>query len=889
MTLTYIPILASLLQNAALLLAMVAVYDLSTAHHHLDGNPFKQVMVGVVLGVIGISIMLASLPLDTDLMFDSRSVLLAVSGLFLGPLPTITAMVITGAFRLFEGGPNALTGLYVIATSGAIGMAWGYWRRERLADIPLEELYSCGLVVHLVMLATMLTLPWETARAVLTTISIPVLLIFPLATAAIGLIFTNRMRRETLERSVEHERQLLKSLFESIPDLIWLKDKSGVYMACNPRMGELVGGRAEDIIGKTDYDIAPTSLADEFRRIDNQVMSTGIPDTREELATFAVDGHQELLETTKMPMFDIDGNLIGVLGMGHDISARKRTEEQLRHLVQAVEQSTENIIITDLNCAIEYVNEAFVKATGYLRDEVVGKNPRLLQSGNTPPETFAMLWAALKRGETWKGELHNRRRNGEEFIESAIISPIRQPDGQITHYLAVKQDITRQKAAQARIEHLAHYDELTGLPNRALLTERLHTLLSLSRKQRHQSALIIVDLDHFKTVNEALGITFGDAILQMTAARLQALVSEGATLARLSADEFAILLPDISPHRAETTSQHAEVMAETIHSAFRNPLEAKGEAVTFSVSLGICLFPEPEQESASDVLRRADTALHRAKAAGGNQTAIFETAMGEQAKARYAMENELRNGLGNNELMIHLQSQVDRLGRVVGAEALLRWNHPQRGLIPPSLFIPVAEQSDLIVELGSWVLEEVCATIAKEQLAGRSLKVAVNLSPRQFRKAGFVSWLQQLLASTGADPGHLTLEVTEGLMIDNMDMVVGKMHEIAALGVRFSVDDFGTGYSSLSYLKRLPIRELKIDKSFVQDLPGDSDDAALVETIIAIARHLNLAVVAEGVETEAQADFLNARGNVIHQGFLFARPRPADQWLQGWREDYPVR
>jgi len=263
--------------------------------------------------------------------------------------------------------------------------------------------------------------------------------------------------------------------------------------------------------------------------------------------------------------------------------------------------------------------------------------------------------------------------------------------------------------------------------------------------------------------------------------------------------------------------------------------------------------------------------------------------MGEQAKARYAMENELRNGLGNNELMIHLQSQVDRLGRVVGAEALLRWNHPQRGLIPPSLFIPVAEQSDLIVELGSWVLEEVCATIAKEQLAGRSLKVAVNLSPRQFRKAGFVSWLQQLLASTGADPGHLTLEVTEGLMIDNMDMVVGKMHEIAALGVRFSVDDFGTGYSSLSYLKRLPIRELKIDKSFVQDLPGDSDDAALVETIIAIARHLNLAVVAEGVETEAQADFLNARGNVIHQGFLFARPRPADQWLQGWREDYPVR
>lgn len=889
MTLSYIPVLASLLQNAALLLAMVAVYDLSTTQHRLDGNPFKQVMVGVVLGVIGISIMLASLSLEAGLMFDSRSVLLAVSGLFLGPIPTIIAMLITAAFRLVEGGATAWTGVYVILASGTIGMVWGYCRRQRLADIPLEELYSCGLVVHLVMLALMLTLPWETAMAVLATISLPVLLIFPLATAAIGLIFTNRLRREALELRFDNERQLLKSLFETIPDLVWLKDINGKFMACNPRISELLGARTEDIIGKSDYDFTPPAVADGFRHFDNLVMSSGLPHTNEEWVTFASDGHQELLETTKTPMFDTSGKLIGVLGMGHDISARKRTEEQLRHLVQAVEQSTESIIITDLNSAIEYVNEAFVQATGYLRDEVIGQNPRILQSGNTPPETFAMLWAALNHGETWKGEFHNRRSNGDEFIESAIISPIRQPDGQITHYLAVKQDITHQKAAQARIEHLAHYDELTTLPNRALLTERLHSLIALSRKQRNQSALISVDLDHFKTVNDARGISFGDAILQMTAARLQAIVNTGATVARLSADEFAILLPDITPHRAETTSQHAEKMAEAIHAAFRNPLDVDGEAVTFSVSLGICLFPELEEESASDVLSRADTALHRAKAAGGNQTAFFETAMGEQAKARYAMENELRSGLGNGELMIHLQSQVDRRGRVVGAEALLRWNHPQRGLIPPSLFIPIAEQSDLIVELGGWVLEEVCAMIAAEQLAGRSLKIAVNLSPRQFRKAGFVSWLKLLLASSGADPGYLTLEVTEGLMIDNMDMVVGKMHEIAALGVRFSVDDFGTGYSSLSYLKRLPIRELKIDKSFVQDLPGDSDDAALVDTIIAIARHLNLVVVAEGVETEAQADFLNARGNVIHQGFLYARPRPADQWLLGWREGYPAR
>src|SRR5690606_35797652 len=278
---------------------------------------------------------------------------------------------------------------------------------------------------------------------------------------------------------------------------------------------------------------------------------------------------------------------------------------------------------------------------------------------------------------------------------------------------------------------------------------------------------------------------------------------------------------------------------------FQRPLEFDGETVTLSVSMGITLFPEGPEESAEDVISRADTALHRAKAAGGNHSAFFETATGVQAKSRYGLEKDLRAGLKD--------------GQLVAAEALLRWQHPERGLVPPSLFIPIAEQSDLIVELGAWVLEEVCRLIAAQQEQGRRLRIAVNLSPRQFRKAGFVPWLKNLLATTGADPGHLTLEVTEGLMIDNMDMVVGKMHDIAALGVRFSVDDFGTGYSSLAYLKRLPIREVKIDKSFVQDLPDDRDDAVLVDTILAIARHLNLAVVAEGVETPAQADFLNAR------------------------------
>src|SRR5690606_13702120 len=564
--------LPALLQNAALLLAMVVVYDIATRRQPLD-NLAGQLSAGALIGLIGAAIIHTSFPFVSGIVFDTRSVLMAVCGLFLGLVPTLVAIAVTVVFRLAEGGA-ALTGILVILSSAAIGLAWRHWRKGPLADIGFTELYRCGLAVHLAMLGLMFTLPGDdTPWRVLSAIGLPVMLIHPLATATLGAIFANRLQREALKQSLDHERHLLQLLFASLPDLVWLKDPQGRYQACNPRLGALFGAAPERIIGKTDHDFVDRASADHFRQTDRLVVESRKPQTFEEWVTFASDGHRELLETTKIPLFDPAGNISGVLGMGHDISARKHVEQQLRQLAQAVEQSTESIVITNTAGDIEYVNDAFVASSGYDRDEVRGRNSRLLQSGKTPPEYRAALWANLAAGRSWRGEFHNRRKNGEEYIESAIISPIRQPDGTITHYLAVKQDITHQKAAQARIEHLAHYDELTALPNRALLTERLQTLLALSQRQRHQGALIIVNLDHFKTVNEARGIAFGDAILQLAGARLQSLAGDGDTVARLSADEFAVLLPDLSPHRAEDTGQHAEATAENIHAAFQRPLE----------------------------------------------------------------------------------------------------------------------------------------------------------------------------------------------------------------------------------------------------------------------------------------------------------------------------
>lgn len=565
--------------------------------------------------------------------------------------------------------------------------------------------------------------------------------------------------------------------------------------------------------------------------------------------------------------------------MVDEVQARDQT---LGKLTQAVEQSPGSIVITDLDARIEYVNEAFVRNTGYAREEVLGANPRILQSGKTPPETFQSLWLTLTQGLAWQGEFTNQRKNGSEYIESAIISPVRAVDGRITHYLAVKQDITDQKQAEAEIHRLAYFDALTGLPNRTLLMDRLAQMLAAGRRSQLHEALLLLNIDRFKNINEARGHALGDALLKALGERLEGTLREGDTLARLASDEFALLLPNMGTH-PELASRLALLVANKVHTALYQHFVIGGEEITVTTSIGITLFPEIPDEAPEHILRRADTALHRAKAAGGNQIAFFETDMGESAEQRFRVERELRHAIPANELRLYLQPQIDAQGNLAGAEVLLRWQHPERGLVPPGVFIPVAEESDLIVDLGAWVLSESCRLMAREDMAGYPLRLSVNLSPRHFRQKGFVPWLRDLLSATGADPTHLTLEVTEGLMIDNLNDVVAKMNELTALGIHFSLDDFGTGYSSLAYIKRLPIHELKIDKSFVQDAPSDPNDAALVETILAVARHMHLKVVAEGVETEEQAAFLNERANVIHQGYLYGRPEPAELWLARWR------
>jgi diguanylate cyclase (GGDEF)-like protein/PAS domain S-box-containing protein len=563
--------------------------------------------------------------------------------------------------------------------------------------------------------------------------------------------------------------------------------------------------------------------------------------------------------------------------MAEEVQSRDR---QLSQLSQAVEQSPAHIVITDLDGHIEYVNAALPRDTGYDREELIGAKPSILKSGKTPPQAYQALWSALKAGSSWEGEFINRRKDGSEYVESVIVAPVRDSAGDISHYLAVKHDITDRKRAEAEIHNLAYFDPLTNLPNRRLLLDRLNQALIASKRSQAFGALMILDLDNFKFLNDTRGHDMGDQLLVEVARRLAASVRQEDTVARMGGDEYVVILENLSPDEA-TAARQAEMIADKARLALGRPyaLEGAERPHEATASIGITLFRGLDA-GADMLLKQADVALYQAKDAGRDRLRFFNQAMQAAIDARAALEAALRQALSQDELRLHYQPQVDGEGRVIGAEALLRWFRPGVGLVPPASFIPVAEETGLILPVGDWVVRTACAQLQtwSGQARTRHLRLAINVSARQFHQADFVGQIAYCLRQSGIDPARLKLELTESVVLENVEEVIERMRQLKALGVSFSLDDFGTGYSSLAYLKRLPLDQLKIDRSFVRDLNVDLNDAAIVRAILAMSSSLGLDVIAEGVETVPQHDFLRRNGCQAFQGYLYGKPMPIEEW-----------
>ncbi|WP_051678420.1 EAL domain-containing protein [Thiomicrospira pelophila] len=549
----------------------------------------------------------------------------------------------------------------------------------------------------------------------------------------------------------------------------------------------------------------------------------------------------------------------------------KRNEETLRISSVAFE-TQEAILITDADQTIIRVNKAFTDITGFSAKEAIGQTPRILKSGVHDTEFYQEMWGDIIETGGWRGEIWNRRKDGEIYPEHQVITAIKNAKGQVTHYLSTFSDITLRKLNEERIHNLAFYDPLTGLANRRLLEDHIAQAMSASSRNLHYCALLFIDLDHFKNLNDTLGHKLGDELLKQVAERLKSCVREGDTVARPGGDEFIILLQDIG-YKQEEAANNAKLVAEKILSRFNEPYQLSESQYVLTASIGINLFID-HYENADEIMKRSDLAMYQAKAQGRNAICFFDPSMQEAASKRSEIETELRRAIEEKEFVLYYQPKYCFSGQLHGYEALIRWQHPQKGLVPPFEFIGVAEETGLIIPMGGWILNQACQTLQawQDQDDKKHLGLAINISPRQFHQAEFVDDIQAALIHYKIDASKLELEITESMLMNDIQDTADKMQALKALGINFALDDFGTGYSSLNYLKTLPLGSLKVDQSFVRDMLVDENDAAIVKTIITLAKELQLSVVAEGVEEAAQARILHDLGCDLLQGYLYGRP-----------------
>jgi len=667
----------------------------------------------------------------------------------------------------------------------------------------------------------------------------------------------------------------IQHLYENVPFGSHALDAQGTFLHINSIELAWLGYSRDEIVGRrklTDF-LTPSSrqlLRDKHCASDQNNVIVDL-----ELELLRRDGTWMPILLSSNPYFDKTGQLLKHRAVIFDL--RESRKNEIRQMIaDTAFESLSGMCVTDDRQVILQVNRAFTKLTGYSEQEAIGQTPRLLRSGIHDAAFYQAMWATVRESGTWQGEITNRRKDGTLIIEWLSVSAVAHASGSVTHYVGSFFDITSSKRADADLLQLAYFDPLTNLPNRRLLLDRLTQAITASKRSGVIGAVLFIDLDYFKTINDRHGHEAGDLVLVEVARRLRGAVRAEDSVARLGGDEFVVMLEGLDVHDLESASQ-AQIVADKILMSLAQPYQFVGFEFHCTASIGIELFAGAV--SAQVLLQHADMAMYQCKVGGRNKLRFFSPDMQTQVTARGVMEVDLRHALDRCQFALFFQPQVSECGKIVAAEALLRWQHPMRGIVSPGDFIALAEETELIVPIGRWVLETACAQLkAWERFPEAShLRLAVNVSARQYRQDKFADSVEKILSDSAINPAQLVLEVTESMMLDVPD-AVGKMNALKKLGVTFSMDDFGTGYSSLASLTKLPLSELKIDQSFVRNLVADANDAIIVHATIALGQALGLEVIAEGVETQEQRDLLERSGCQRFQGYLFSRPLPIKEF-----------
>jgi diguanylate cyclase (GGDEF)-like protein/PAS domain S-box-containing protein len=680
-----------------------------------------------------------------------------------------------------------------------------------------------------------------------------------------------------LRERADAERAMFRSFTTSVPDLFFVKSPQGQYRGCNPAFEKMLGLREEQVMGRTVHDLLPADMADEITTIEAAVMASGKPDLREQWLRIP-SGEVRCLEMLRAPYFATDGTPLGLIGIGRDVTERRRLEEQMRLASLVYQHTGEGMLVTDAEFRIIDINPACTLITGYRLDEVLGRTPEMFNSGRQDRGFYDDMHRTLRELGYWQGEVEDRRKGGDTYTKSMVVNRLLNDEGAAHGYVMLFSDVTQKREADEKIWRQANFDTLTGLPNRRMLREKLENELRQADRSRCSVGVLLIDLDHFKEVNDTLGHLVGDDLLVEAAQRISACTRETDTVARLGGDEFIVILTRVGDPR------HAEAVAAKIIDRLAEPFRLGESVVYVSASVGVTLYPQDARE-VEDLLKSADQAMYVAKRQGRNRFSHFTQGLQTAAQERLRMIVDLRAALEGRvneggQLRLHFQPIVDvRTGHIHKAEALIRWEHPVRGSIEPDQFIGLAEETGLIVKIGDLVFHEAARWAARWHAIIPGFQVSVNVSPIQFRPEGATSresWIA-LMGSPQLPRGSMVIEITEGGLLQPEVDPVGVLAGLRQAGIEVALDDFGKEYSSLGFLNRYQVDLIKIDQAFVKRLVSPTDDTSLCEAIIVMAHKLGLKVIAEGVETQVQADLISAAGCDLMQGFLFSRPIPPEQ------------